>query len=369
MTPARPRTRALARGIAGLALLATCLVPGPVAGAAAPRAAPRAAEPDETAEATPLTVALTSMTPGAVPRKGVITLSGRVTNSSDDEWQGVNVAPFVSSAPLTSRDALAEAVATTEDVAVGDRVIDARFNATLGDLGPGGTASFRLRLPVSALGASPAPGVYWIGVHALGTSPDGRDDVADGRARTFIPMLSPAVARRSSVPVSVMLQLRERVRRDPAGRLNGPSRWVGLTGEEGRLTRLAAFAASAGTKPLSWVMDAAVLDALADFAAGNPSLSLGSKEPLSTPGASPSASGGEQASPSPTPSAKARAGAPEESQRDRARALLDGLVDLSPRQHPLRHRVRRPRRRRTRQEPTRPDHPRRRPRRASARGT
>ena len=337
MTPARPRTRALARAVAGLALLGTCLVPGLAAGPAgaagaatgaatttsATTARPRTAEADP---ATPLTVALTSMTPGAVPRKGAITLTGRVTNSSEDEWRGVNVAPFLSSSPITSRDGLAEAVATTEDVAVGDRVIDTRFNAALGDLAPGATASFRLRLPVSELGTTPAPGVYWIGVHALGTSPDGRDGVADGRARTFIPLLSRADARSSTVPVSVVLQLRERVRRDPAGRLNGPNRWASMTREDGRLSRLTDFAASAGSNPLTWVMDPAVLDALDDYAGGNRALSLGSSEPLSSPGASPSASGSASASPSATPSARARAGAPEEGQRDRARTVLDGLL-------------------------------------------
>ena len=317
MTPARPRTRALARAVVGLALLGGSLLPG-----AAAAAGPRTAESQQ--QATPLKVALTSMTPGVVPRKGVITLTGRVTNASEDEWRGVNVAPFVASSPITTRDGLAEAVATAEDVYVGDRVIDARYNTALGDLAPGKTASFRLRLPVTALGATPAPGVYWIGVHALGTSPDGRDDAADGRARTFIPLLSPSMARRSSVPVSMVLQLRERVRRDPAGRLNGPGRWVALTSSDGRLSRLADFAASAGSNPLTWVLDPAVLDALGDFAGGNRSLSLGSSDSSSSPAASPSPP--ESASPSPTPSAPARVGAPEESQRDRARVVLDGLV-------------------------------------------
>ncbi len=339
------------RAVAGLALLAATLVPASPA-----TARPRAAE---TTPATPLTVTLTSMTPGAVPRKGVVTLTGRVKNSTEDQWRGVNVAPFVSASPITTRDALAEAVATTEEVAVGDRVIDTRYNAALGDLEPGRTATFRLSLPVSVLGASPVPGVYWIGVHALGTSPEGRDDVADGRARTFIPLLSPARARSSIVPVSVTLQLRERVRRDPAGRLTEPERWAALTRPEGRLSRLADFAASAGTDPLTWVLDPAVPDALDDFAAGNPSLSLGSAEPLSSPGASPSPPGatneGSQGpgpspsatdsptdsptddptdsptdspsgSPSGTPSDGARVGAPAADVRERARSVLTGLV-------------------------------------------
>ena len=42
----------------------------------------------------------------------------------------------------------------------------------------------------SSLGAD-EPGVYWFGVHALGTNAAGRDAVADGRARTFLPYVPP----------------------------------------------------------------------------------------------------------------------------------------------------------------------------------
>ena len=130
-------------------------------------------------------------------------------------------------------------------------------------------------MPVSSLLISGDPGVYWIGVHALGTSSDGRDANADGRARTFIPLVPPQVARKRTVPVSVVLPLRDRARRDADGSLNGPTRWVNLTRPDGRLTRLVDFGASAGNAPVSWLVDSAVLDALSDFANGNPPLSLG----------------------------------------------------------------------------------------------
>ena len=130
-------------------------------------------------------------------------------------------------------------------------------------------------MPVSSLPISGEPGVYWIGVHALGSSPEGRDVVADGRARTFIPLVPPAIARKRTVPVSVVLPLRDRARRDADGSLNGPTRWVNLTKPEGRLSRLADFGASAGSAPVSWLVDASILDALSDFGDGNPPLSLG----------------------------------------------------------------------------------------------
>ncbi len=85
----------------------------------------------------------------------------------------------------------------------------------------------------------------------------------------------PQIARERTVPVSVVLPLRDRARRDADGSLNGPTRWVNLTRSDGRLTRLADFGASAGDAPVSWLVDVAVLDALSDFANGNPPLSLG----------------------------------------------------------------------------------------------
>ena len=47
------------------------------------------------------------------------------------------------------------------------------------------------------MGITGEPGVYWIGVHALGSNADGRDLVADGRARTFIPLVTKDQAKRT----------------------------------------------------------------------------------------------------------------------------------------------------------------------------
>ena len=198
-----------------------------------------------------------------------------VTNTSEEDWTDINVAPFIAQEPITTRDELAEAADTAPDVTVGDRLTDPGTYVSVGDLAPGRSAPFTIRIPVTSLLISGDPGVYWIGVHALGTSPDGRDLIADGRARTFIPLVTPDVARATHGPG---------LRRTPPagprppgadGSLNGPARWVGLTSSNGRLRRLVEFGASAGNAPVSWLVDPAVLDALNDFARGNPPLSLG----------------------------------------------------------------------------------------------
>ena len=92
------------------------------------------------------------------------------------------------------------------------------------------------------------PGVYWIGVHALGTN---RSGSRPGRRRTRA-HVHPARADATgppgrTVPMSVVPPVRE-ARRDADGSLNGPTRWVHLHGPEGRLDRLADFGASAGRR-------------------------------------------------------------------------------------------------------------------------
>jgi len=269
------------------------------------------------------------MTPSEIPRKGAIRVTGVVTNDSEEDWVDVNVAPFVSREPITTRDGLAEAAASAAGVSVGERLTDSATNDAVGDLTSGASVPFSLRVPLSSLGISGDPGVYWIGAHALAANADGRDRVADGRARTFIPLVTSPQARRRSVPVSVVLPLRERARRAADGSLNGPGRWVSLTKPEGRLTRLVDFGSSADTAAVSWLVDPGVLDALDDLAVGNPPISLGTAQPAgsTSDGGSDGGSDGEpseDASPSPTPSPTP--GSPSEEERMRANSVLETFL-------------------------------------------
>ncbi len=320
---ARWTTRALGTVVVAAALLTVPLLSGAAVGAPAPSRVHQAVRTADDTETTPLSVTLTSLTPAVIPRKGVITLRGIVTNDSDEDWTDVNVSPFTSQDPITTRDGLAEAAATAPSVAVGDRVTDTGTYVSVGDLDSGQQAPYEIRVPVGSLGISGDPGVYWIGVHALGANSVGRDLVADGRVRTFIPLVPREVAQRRNVPVSVVLPMRERARRAADGSLNGPARWVSLTKPEGRLTRLVEFGASAGAAPVSWTVDPALLDALRDFSLGNPPFSLGSAEDEEKEQKDGQDDGepSQSASPSPTPSVGANA--PSEEERSRASGVLD----------------------------------------------
>jgi len=248
----------------------------------APPATAAEGEPD----ATPLTVRLTQLTPAAIPAKGQVTLAGTVTNDSDETWIAVNVHPFVGSAPITTREELAAAVEIDPTADVGSRLFQAGQFVPVGDIDAGETVTFTISLPVAVL--PKAPGVYWIGVHALGQDSQGRDDVADGRARTFIPLVA-----KGSPPTSVamVVPVREAVRRDRAGRLLNTSAWSDSLTSTGRLGRIAGFVTSAGPHPLTMLVDPAVLDAVGDLAEDNPPISFGTAtEATPSESASPSPS-------------------------------------------------------------------------------
>lgn len=197
----------------------TLLLVAPIAPAqSTPSPTVRTAEGDE---ATPLSVRLVRLSPAAIPQRGALTLAGTVTNVSEETWSAINVHPIISASPITTRDELAVAAATEAGTEVGTRITQPGQFAPIGDLEPGESTRFVIRLPVDQLEISGAPGVYWIGVHTIGTNTEGRDDTADGRARTFIPLVRGAV----STSVSLVVPLRERVRRDRDGRLLDTTGW------------------------------------------------------------------------------------------------------------------------------------------------
>jgi hypothetical protein len=251
----------------------------------------------EDAEVSPLTVELSQLTPSTIPAKGRIVLAGTVRNDSDETWSAINVHPVVSAEPMTDREQLSSAAASDPTIEIGTRLYEAGQFDAIGDLEPGQSTRFRISLVAEDLPISPSPGVYWIGVHALGQNADGRDEFADGRARTFIPRV-PDDARTS---VALVMPLRERVRRDPVGRLLDTTGWSATLRDDGRLERIAALLNTAGSLPATMLVDPAVIDAVASVAAKNPALSLGEEpeeEPSESPSESPSDTASDTASPS-----------------------------------------------------------------------
>lgn len=233
------------------------------AGGAVAGAGGGAAEPD------PLVVHIDALSP-VLPRRGSIDISGTVTNAGDADFTRVNLHVTSSASPITDAAALAASATTPADAFVGLRVPDDGTFDTIDVLAPGETAEFAMSVPVDLLDATGEPGVYWIGVQALGDTTPARDRLA-GRARTFVPAVPRGDA---SVEAAVVLPLRGRVWYEADGRIGGTERWAHWLAEGGRLDTALDIADAAAGHEHTWLVDPAILDALHRLAWLNPPRSL-----------------------------------------------------------------------------------------------
>jgi hypothetical protein len=277
------RPSSLSRALVGVAAAAVAAL-GLVSAApvTSPASAARAAPPDPTQ---PLTVRMSSITPDYIPDSGPIVIHGTVTNDSDEEWTAINVEGFVGSLPITTTDELAAAAQAPVTADVGHRIADPGTFDTIDSLLPGESSRFTVRLPHSKISVS-TPGVYWFGIHALGDGADGR--ITAGRDRTFLPFVPPAVANSRLEQTSLVLPVRAGVTRGSDGAIEDVDHWLRSL-RSGALHDTVASGAAADGRPLTWVVDPAVVGVVRRLAQGNPPRTLGSPT-TQGPGGGPSPS-------------------------------------------------------------------------------
>lgn len=281
--PPRPRGRATAALV--LALLAPLLLLLPTTLATPAQAA------EDPEESDPLAVSIDQLDTVSLDgrTKGRITVRGKIVNTTEEEWNGVKVYPFIGDAPMTTSAELAEAAKMPADALVGERIVTEGAYATIPDLAPGETYSWSLTVPRKLLPVT-QPGVYWFGVHALGaTTPT----TADGRARTFLPLVKEPNKRAKAEKVSLVMPLRRSVVYNADGSVNYLPGWTRDLSAGGRLFRML----ETGTEipSLTWAIDPALIDAVRHLAEGNPPRNL---SPTDESGEEPEESGGQSASPS-----------------------------------------------------------------------
>ena len=236
----------------------------PTARAAGSRAAPQDLE-----------VTLDELTPSVLPRSRPVVMRGSITNTTSETLTDVNVHPLTSFSPMTTAREIEVSVESDPESFIGQRIITAGYFDSVGDLAPGASISWRVRVPASALQISGEEGVYWIGVQVLAADETGAREV-HGRARSFIPLME---GRHEAVPTSLLLPVRRPVQRSSEGRVRRADEWSADLDPGGRLANLAAFVRSSGTTPVTWLIDPAVLDAADQLARGNPRRSLEPTEP------------------------------------------------------------------------------------------
>jgi len=318
--PAPHRLSALLVTVTAIGTAQLAAVPADAAGSAAhhPATASSTVRPTaETAETTPLRVSLESLTPGTIPHRGPVTLTGRVYNRSQETWSDLNVYLVTSQEPLRSRAELTDAAGSDAETEIGDRRTDEGLFARVGDLAPGSSVGYRLSVPRADLGISGRPGVYWVGVHVLGANADGRDLTADGRARTFMPLLprpGTSAAALARTRLALLVPVKKPVQRGSAGRLVDTGSWSDTLAPDGRLDRLLSLTARA-RRPITMVVDPAVLDAVQSLGRGNPTADPApgagadpSGSPSEAPGRSPQGAGESPAAATSSPSVQASGG-------------------------------------------------------------
>lgn len=245
--------------------------------ATASRTAPRSGTPvrtaDEVPEALPLSVTMDGLSSAMVPKRGPVVVRGRITNDSDDAWSDINVYACSSGTPITTPHDLRHAAeATTDDVVCGRTSVF----TTIEEIAPGTSAAYRLSVPRDQLGIGDRPGVYWFGIQALGTSTEGRDALADGTIRTFLPQVGAGDARPAGrASFTLVLPIRGRTLHTPEGQLAADDVWRRRVAPGGRLANLLTLAEDAPAGGAALLVDPAVLAAVQQLAAGNPARSLG----------------------------------------------------------------------------------------------
>ncbi|HEX5090660.1 MAG TPA: DUF6049 family protein [Nocardioides sp.] len=231
----------------------------------------RRAERARARDQAPLSVSIDQLSPSTIPDRGMVRVSGFVTNNDVETWSTINVYAFVSDTPMTTPEQLAAAAKLPPDAVVGGRIANERHKGFIAELAPGDSAPYSISIPRHLLHIS-TPGVYWFGVHALGESAAGRDQTADGRARTFLPLVPDA--RPGEQPTAIVIPLRHALVYTADGSLDDLAGWIRALSPGGRLRSLVDFGASSGSHTVSWAIDPALVDAVRRIADGNPPRSL-----------------------------------------------------------------------------------------------
>jgi hypothetical protein len=258
-------------------------------------------------------ISLDNVAPATIPAKGTIVVTGTLHNGSAHTWHHVSVMPQTSQYPAPNAAEVENDVnLNPSNVTLGSPM--PFLSTSVPDLAPGAAARFTIRIPRSQMIITGAPGPYWLGVVPKA------DELPTTTltARTFLPLL-PKANKKAHVNVALVVPLRESVLRSTSGTAAYGSYFTTDLSAQGRLGRIAAFGQAAANRPVTWVVDPALLDLADDTAHGTASYAIGldgtalpHPTPLPTPSGSatstPSSSGSPSSTPSSSPSSSPTSG-------------------------------------------------------------
>lgn len=208
-------------------------------------------------------VQILRLSPAVLDATDDITVTGVVRNPERYAWTDVQVYPAVAKTPFTSRAAARAAIAGG-DTYTGERIVAQGARDVLGTLRPGQSRRFSLTVRSEQLGLSGAEGVYPLGIHVLGSGPDGgRSTTAVGRANTFLPLrASTAQARLTPTPTTVLWPFLLPGQRGPDNRYADTSELAASIGPQGQMRNLLDLALSTPRRGSDVVIDPSLLQVL-----------------------------------------------------------------------------------------------------------
>jgi hypothetical protein len=183
----RKAVRARLMALAGAGLMAV-LVAAPAAAVGGQQAA--------TVVSSPVSLVITSVSPGFATQHGTVTVSGFITNTTAVQLTGLSIQLWSSNTPLGSRAAMADYLDATSAPGVDTPVVGAV--ATVPALAAHATQRWSLSLKASDVGMT-AFGVYPLAAQAS----QGGVALETGHARTFLPFYPPLPPHSTQQKLSV----------------------------------------------------------------------------------------------------------------------------------------------------------------------
>jgi hypothetical protein len=230
-----------------------------VSRADARRAEPGRVRPEAKAPVAPerQPLSIETLTPSYLTPGRPVQVTGTVLNDTEDVWGDAQVGMLASPDPLTSGSEISAAgQADPYDDYPGEQVLTTGTFDDIGDIAPGQSRSFSFTVPYDQLELAGTDGVYWVGAELRVTDGEGlRGSVA--RSLTFLPQVSEKAPE--PVDLAVLWPLTAGVPWNGQEFVNDSLSQQLEPG--GRLRTLAELGASAGDRPLTWVLDPAVLEA------------------------------------------------------------------------------------------------------------
>ena len=153
----------------------------------------RAAEPESWAR-----ISIDAISP-ALPDRAEpdqkITISGRITNTSDIELSNLQVAYWRSLDPIETAEGMTRALESDANEPLGARAEDGSLYVNVPSesdrtLEPDESTSFTISATLAQLELPDIDGVYLVGVHLRGRTDPNGPDITVGRGRAFLPVVS-----------------------------------------------------------------------------------------------------------------------------------------------------------------------------------